>query len=222
MARDTEWAWVEDQTRQAGEVDHLLLATSVPYLLTPMIHNVEAASERVAAGRFGRVLAARAERARQALDLEHWAAFGHSFRQMSRLLSTVATGGHGPAPASVVVLSGDVHHAYLARAHPAGGAAASPVWQAVCSPFRNPLGPGIRRMDALSRLRVSAGVSRLLSRLLGAEKPEFGWTVTEGPWFDSQLATLLLDGRAATLLLEKTEPDGEPGGLDEVLRTPLT
>ena len=44
------------------------------------------------------------------------------------------------APASIVTLSGDVHHAYLFEvAFPRGSGARSAVWQAVCSPYRNPL-----------------------------------------------------------------------------------
>lgn len=257
LVHDADWSWIRDQTRHTGEVDHLLLGTSVPYLLTPTIHNVEAVSERLASGRFGRVAAAGAERLRQALDLEHWAAFSHSLIRMTQLLGQVSTGEHGPAPASVVVLSGDVHHAYLARAEPARDPVAasrapadpaagthltashagttgtatssaisaaggeSAVWQAVCSPFRNPLGPGIRRIDALSRRRPLAAVSSRVARLLGMRGQPVRWKVTHGPWFDSQLATLVLDGRHATMLLEKTEPDGEPGGLDEVMRADL-
>src|SRR3712207_8062569 len=39
---------------------------------------------------------------------------------------------------SIVTLSGDVHHAYLAEvAYPRGSGVRSAVWQAVCSPFRN-------------------------------------------------------------------------------------
>ncbi|MBX6389305.1 MAG: alkaline phosphatase D family protein [Frankia sp.] len=223
MVHDAEWAWVEEQASHQGEVDHLLLGTSVPYLLTRTIHNVEAASELAASGRFGRLVASATERLRRFLDLEHWAAFGDSFRRMSRLLTMSAAGERWPAPASVVVLSGDVHHAYLARARPADGTATlAPVWQAVCSPFRNPLGPGIRRIDAISRMRLFAVLSGWVARLLGAGRPPVDWEVTHGPWFDSQLATLVLDGRSATLVLEKTEPDGEPGGLDEVLRHQLT
>ncbi|OAA18700.1 PhoD-like phosphatase [Frankia sp. EI5c] len=250
MVNDADWSWIREQTVQNGEVDHLLLGTSVPYLLTPAIHHVETVSERLASGRFGRVVAHLAERARCALDLEHWAAFGRSFRQLTELVGAVAVGAHGPAPASVVVLSGDVHHAYLARAdHPrqptddptdgrangradgpisgsaggsAGGSAAAPVWQAVCSPFRNPLGPGIRRIDALARRRGPSAALGHLARLLGVRDLPVSWTVTHGPWFDSQLATLTLDGRQATMLLEKTEPDGEPGGLDEVMRVALS
>ncbi|WP_018505722.1 DUF7800 domain-containing protein [Parafrankia discariae] len=270
MVHDADWSWVRDQTRHTGEVDHLLLGTSVPYLLTPTIHNVEAVSERLASGRFGRIASAGAERLRQALDLEHWAAFSDSFVRMTQLLHQVSTGEHGPAPASVVVLSGDVHHAYLARAEPArdpvaatrlpadlgagthltttgdtgthrtgtggdrsgsggddtaqsgGTDGESAVWQAVCSPFRNPLGPGIRRIDALSRRRPLATTAGRIARLLGTRGQPVRWKTTHGPWFDSQLATLVLDGRGATMLLEKTEPDGDPGGLDEVMRATLS
>jgi hypothetical protein len=35
---------------------------------------------------------------------------------LTDLLHEVASGGGGPVPASVIVLSGDVHHAYLAEA----------------------------------------------------------------------------------------------------------
>ncbi|EIV91151.1 alkaline phosphatase D family protein [Frankia sp. QA3] len=225
MVDAAEWAWVRQQTDHTGEVDHLLLGTSVPYLLSPLIHNVEAANEQIAAGRWGRRAAAAAERLRQALDLEHWAAFGASFDAMTELLRAVSAGEHGPAPASVVVLSGDVHHAYLARADlskvgPAGVHA--PVWQAVCSPFRNPLSPAIRRVDALSRRAPFAAVSGAFARLAGAPRRAIRWTVTDGPWFDSQLAVLELDGRAARLTLSKTEPDGTPGGLDPVLVADLT
>ncbi|EFC86593.1 alkaline phosphatase D family protein [Parafrankia sp. EUN1f] len=235
MVNDTEWSWIREQTFQQGEIDHLLLGTSVPFLLTPTIHHVEAMSERLASTRFGerfggrlggfcrwfaRTVTRPVERVRRTLDLEHWAAFSRSFTQMSQLLEAVAGGEHGPAPASVVVLSGDVHHAYLARV--CSDRAMSPVWQAVCSPLRNPLGPGIRRIDALSRRAAFATVSGWLARFLGVRGMSVRWAVTHGPWFDSQLATLELDGRTATLLLDKTEPDGEPAGLEEILRVTLS
>ncbi|WP_462187242.1 MULTISPECIES: DUF7800 domain-containing protein [unclassified Frankia] len=224
MIDAVEWEWVREQTLHDGEVDHLLLGTSVPFLLTPTIHNVEAASELIAGGRWGRRAAAVAERVRQALDLEHWSAFGSSFAAMAELLRSISAGERGPAPASVIVLSGDVHHAYLARADfpaqsdlTAAATAPSPVWQAVCSPFRNPLGPAIRRVGAISRRAPLAAFSAAFARLAGVRGRSIRWTVTHGPWFDSQLAVLELDGRAARFRLEKTEPDGAPGGLDPVL-----
>ena len=52
-----------------------------------------------------------------------------------------APAGAAQAPASIVVLSGDVHHAYLCEVGcpAARPAAQSTVYQAVCSPYRNPL-----------------------------------------------------------------------------------
>ena len=49
-----------------------------------------------------------------------------------------AAAAGGPTPASISVLSGDVHHAYLAEVD-LRERVDSKVWQAVCSPFRNPL-----------------------------------------------------------------------------------
>ncbi|MCM3883231.1 alkaline phosphatase D family protein [Frankia sp. R82] len=220
MVADAEWDWVIGQTHQDGDVDHLLLATSLPYLLSPGIHWVEAASEALASGSRGRFVARQAEKLRQRIDLEHWSAFGESFAAMAELLRGVAAGEHGPAPASVVLLSGDVHHAYLARADLPGQR--SQVFQAVCSPFRNPLGKGIRRVDRLARRRLVAGGIRAVAKLAGAPDPAIDWQVTDGPWFESQIAYLDVDGRVITVRLDKTEPDGTPGGLDEVLRARLT
>ena len=67
---------------------------------------------------------------RQALDLEHWAAFGHCVDRLCVLLEDVAAGRRGPAPATIVLLSGDVHHAYLAEAWFPGREVRSRVLQA--------------------------------------------------------------------------------------------
>ena len=53
------------------------------------------------------------EKIRQAADLEHWAAFRESF---DRLTAMIERRGRRAAPATVSVLSGDVHHSYAARA----------------------------------------------------------------------------------------------------------
>ena len=47
---------------------------------------------------------------------EHWGAFQHSFHRLRELIEEVGSGEDGSrAPASIVLLSGDVHHAYLAE-----------------------------------------------------------------------------------------------------------
>jgi hypothetical protein len=67
------------------------------------------ATSRLAESRY-RPVAAVAERVRQAMDLEHWPAFGRSFDALAALLSQLDL-----QVASVSVLSGDVHHSYVAR-----------------------------------------------------------------------------------------------------------
>ena len=75
-----------------------------------------------------------AETVRQTADFEHWAAFSESFLKLSHLIVDVATRESG-GPATVSVLSGDVHHSYVARADVP--AATARVHQLVCSPVHN-------------------------------------------------------------------------------------
>jgi hypothetical protein len=98
-----------------------LIATSVPLLLAPGLHWLEAWSEAVCAGAWGERFASTGEHLRQRLDLEHWAALEGSFTRLVDLIGAVAAGQRGPAPASIGVLSGDVHHAYLGLCHASAG-----------------------------------------------------------------------------------------------------
>ena len=52
MLNDTELEWLDQQMR--GDVDHLLVGTSLPFLLSPGLHYVEAWSEALAEGGWGR------------------------------------------------------------------------------------------------------------------------------------------------------------------------
>ena len=54
-----------------------------------------------------------AEKLRRGLDLEHWAAFQDRSTVWSRWSAEVAAGKRGAAPASIVMLGGDVHQCYL-------------------------------------------------------------------------------------------------------------
>jgi hypothetical protein len=89
MLDEEEWRWVEQQA--AGDFDHLLLATSVPLLLSPAMHELEAWNEAVCGGAWGSGAARLGEKLRQGLDLEHWAAFGECSAQ-----SRPASGGGLP------------------------------------------------------------------------------------------------------------------------------
>ncbi len=197
---DAEFAWIEESV--TGEFDHVLLASSVPYLLTPALHHAEAWNEAVCAGAWGKVASWAGEVIRQGFDLEHWAAFNHSFERLTGLIHAVASGQRGPAPASVIALSGDVHHAYLVDVDfPAP--VSSGVWQAVCSPMRNPLPRLVAAVYSLAVGRPFEWLTRLLARSAGVPPPSIGWRLTAGPWFYNQIAILKLEGRQATLRLER-------------------
>jgi hypothetical protein len=89
----------------------------------------------------------------------------------------------------------------------------SHVWQAVCSPFRNPLDSKERRMMRFGASRAGAVVGRLLARTARVAPPSVRWRyVHDQPWFDNQVATLVLEGRSARFLLEKSEPPPGPDG----------
>jgi PhoD-like phosphatase len=222
MLDEREWAWIEEHA--TGGFDHLLIATSLPWLLGLGMHYVEAWSEAVAGGCWGERWRGLGERARQTLDLEHWAAFQGSFARLGELQRSVAAGERGEPPASIVTLSGDVHHAYLFEVafRPEAGVR-SAVWQAVCSPYRNPLDAKERRVIRLGMSRPFAAAARALARSAGVKEPEIGWRLTDGgPWFDNQVATLTIDGRRIEMRLDKAVPvDSRRARLDRVLERRL-
>jgi len=204
MVDDEEFDWIAEQLD--AEVDHLVLATSLPFLLPPSLHDLEAWDEAVAAGRWGGLAARAGEWLRQAADLEHWAAFQASFRRLAALLAEVRA--RPRAPATVVMLSGDVHHAYLAEASFPGAQAGSAVYQAVSSPLRHPMPSPLRW---LYRAAISAPAQRVARRLAasaGLAPAPIAWRLTEGPRFENQIATLRFAGREARLELELAHLDG--------------
>jgi hypothetical protein len=203
MFDDEVWEWIVEHA--SGDFDHLLIGTTVPYLLTPPFHYLEAWNERLCDGAWGGLVSKASEKLRRALDFDHWAAFQHSFQRLRRLLEEVGSGKRGAPPASIAILSGDVHHAYLfdvAFGREVG--MRSRVVQAVCSPYRNPLEEKERRTVRAGFTRGLEILARGLARLSGVPDPGIRWRCLEGPYFDNQVATLRLDGREATVRLDKT------------------
>jgi PhoD-like phosphatase len=205
MVDEDEWRWIEEHAR--GDCEHLLIGSSLPLLLAPGMHYLEAWNEAVCDGAWGKPAAVVGEMLRQGLDLEHWAAFGRSLERMMEVWRAVGTGERGEPPATIVALSGDVHHAYLAEVgfQPGTGMRSS-AWQATCSPFRNPLD---NRERTIMRFMAGEVASRLLRKLAasaGVEAPSTRWRyVHDKPSFDNQVATLELDGRRALMRLEQTK-----------------
>ncbi|MEO6510118.1 MAG: alkaline phosphatase D family protein [Nocardioides sp.] len=191
MLDEDEMSWLDERMR--GDVDHLLVGTSLPLLMAPALHHVEAFGEALAQGAWGRLGSKLGEWLRQTADLEHWAAFQGGFVEVAQMVVDVASGARGRAPKSVTFMSGDVHHSYVAEAwaDPASGLRlSSAVVQATCSPIRNPLPGYMQRVFALA----ARGEARPTGRLLGGKVPRspLRWKVERGPWYDNNLAVVEL------------------------------
>jgi hypothetical protein len=209
MFDDSEWAWMKDRIR--GDCDHLIVADTLPVFMPPALHDAEAWSEAVCDGAWGPVGAWAGEKLRRAMDLEHWGAFNHSFRQLTDLLADVGSGRCGAPPASIVTLGGDIHHAYLAQvSFDDGREVTSPVWQAVCSPYRNPLSSREKRIARLGSTRAAERVGRLLSKSAGVPEADVSWELVQPPTFENQIATITLNGRSAELRLERARSGDTP------------
>jgi hypothetical protein len=213
MLRPGEWQWFTDQLD--GDYDHLVLGSSLPWLLAPAIHHLEAWDERLCASP-RRWVAGTGERLRRALDLEHWAAFGSSFDRLCAIVGDV--GARADPPASISVLSGDVHHSYVARAD-LGPGVASPVHQLTCSPIHNQVPVVMRQPLRIAWGRPGAGLTRALARLAGAARSPVSWHKTAGPYFGNAVGTLIHSGRSARVVVEGTDTDGV---LRPVAAVPLT
>ena len=130
--------------------------------------------------------------------------------------------GHPDGPATVTMLSGDVHHSYAARAELSGDSAGSvgaTVHQLVCSPVHNYVPLFVKPAFTLGWTRPAAALTRRLTRRRGFPPLPLTWANTCGPLFGNTIATLRVDGRDAEVFFE--QPRG-PAVLDEVGRVPLS
>jgi PhoD-like phosphatase len=204
LVQDEEWKWIRDEARKPAR--HLLLASSVPFLLAPGLHHVEAFEEALADGAWGRVGAVLGEKLRRLAVMDHWASFQLTFHKLADLVDDVAHGRAGAAPASIVMLSGDVHHCYLAEVgFRRGSNPHSRVWQAVCSAFRKELAPSEKRIISFGHSDLAERLARGLARSIGVPPLPLDWRVVEEPAYANQVATLTLDGDDATLTIEAIE-----------------
>ena len=208
MLDEEEWEWLEEHLR--GDFDHAADRDLATRSCWPRHSTTPSAGARRSPRGLGRGRGPSAEKLRRGADLDHWAAFGESFDRLTDLLGARRRRRLGTPPAAITVLSGDVHHAYLAElAYPRSAGVRSSIWQAVCSPFRNALDGRERQTIELGDSRVPASAFRTMARLAGAPRGRVRWRLVEGPFYDNQVATLTLDGRSAEMKLERTMGDPE-------------
>jgi hypothetical protein len=130
---------------------------------------------------------------------------------MVDLLRDVATGSRsGSPPASITLVGGDIHNAYIAEVSLGlRDESRSRVHQVVCSPFRNPLSPTQRRLVKLAGSRPAAAVLRRLAGLAGVKPPSVRWRFRSGPTFHNSIGVVELDGRRAEAAIYRSD-EGEP------------
>ncbi|MFC4502267.1 MULTISPECIES: alkaline phosphatase D family protein [Streptomyces] len=216
-----EAQWLREQVLQErGDYDHLLIGTSLPWLLPHLVHHAESWDSALCRGERGARWARFGERVRRAADLEHWAAFPGSFAALAGLIAEAGSGAE--APATVLVLSGDVHHAYVAEPRWPEGSGSAPdarVLQLTCSPVHNSIPVWIRVGFRFGWSAVARALGRRLARHGRCPRPPVDWRKSGGPWFGNQLMTLSLHGRSARLRLEQAQ---DQGGLRTVEESDLT
>lgn len=215
MVSEQEFRWIEQQL--SGDYDHLLVGTSLPWLLAPSLHDIEAWNEALCNGAGSERWVRWSEKIRRGADLEHWAAFMASFQRLAGLLEAVANGDYAErSPASVCVLSGDVHHAYVSQAQFSPPTRA-PVYQLTCSPLHNYV-PALMRMTfRLAWSRAAERVVRAaLTRLAPIEASPLSWARKAGPMFGNQLMMLTTSGRTANLTVQRSGPVTGPAQLTTV------
>ncbi len=199
-----EATWVREQALDTpGSYDHLLIGTSLPWLLPHLVHDAEEWNAALCRGEKGARWARFGEDLRRKADLEHWAAFPESFAALAEL---IAEAGSGPqAPATILVLSGDVHHAYVAEPKWRSGARSphARVLQLTCSPVHNSIPLSIRLGFRFGWSSLARALGRRFAWHARSPLPPVSWRKKGGPWFGNQLMTLTLRGRSARLRLEQ-------------------
>lgn len=216
MLGDCEFEWFEEQVSECVDgVDHVVIGSSLPWLLPPLLGDLQTVNEIAAdeTGWRGNL----AEKLRQAADLEHWPAFCKSFLRLSDAIRRAAA-PDGRGPATVSVLSGDVHHSYAARADFIEDLDAR-VHQLVCSPVHNYVPAYVKPAFRLGWSPRLARLSRRWARRRGAPALPMSWRNLNGPLFGNTIATLSIAGRDAEVWFEQPRDNGE---LTTVAKVSLT
>ena len=205
MIDSDESAWIAQQCE--GEIEHLVIATSLPVFVPGGLHGLQQWNEALCDGVWGRNASRASERVRRALDLEDWAAFDRSFRWFVALLTEVSE-RHNP-PSTITILSGDIHFSYVARVVLPSDSTTCQIHQVVSSPIRNSLKSRERRVLMFSISRAGLVLGRWLQRSARRPISSTSWELIDGPLFRNGMGMLECAGRTLTIRLERASSDCE-------------
>ena len=198
-----EWDWVKGKAD--GERSHLLMGSSLPMLLPYGMHDVEAWSEAVGDGVWGKRFKPLGEKVRTAANLDHWACFQDSYGRFEDLVIDVTSGKRGPGPDSMVPLGGDVHHCWVSEVEVPDDAEKlrTKVWRVVCSGLRKEVSAVERIVLRLGHTRAAEAVGKLLVKTTDVGMPRLRWRPVTMPHFRNQVGTLEIAGGEMGVRIEK-------------------
>ena len=204
IVSEDEWEWVKDRADDGRP--HLLLASSLPFLLPYGMHDVEAWSEAIGDGAWGKRFKPFGEKVRIAANLDHWACFQRSYRELEQLVIDIASGRvrrsarHGRdvrrRRPPLLRLEGRTCPADVGTVH-------SKVWHAVCSGLRKELQLNERLVLGFGHTWIAAKLGRMLAASASVRPPRLSWDMTTRPRFRNQIGTLEIAGGEVGIRIEQ-------------------
>ncbi|WP_456094145.1 DUF7800 domain-containing protein [Mycolicibacterium arseniciresistens] len=206
ITTDEEWDWITSKVD--GDYRHLLFASSLPILLPYGMHHIEAWSEAVSDGAWGRRMRGLGEKVRITANLDHWACFQDSYRKFEDLVIDVAAGRRGRTPDTMVMFGGDVHHCWVSEVEVPEEEAPAPAtrfWQVVCSGLRKEPSASERVVLRLGHTKLAEAVGRALVKTTKVGMPRLRWRPVTMPHFRNQIGTLEIAGGEMGVRIERVE-----------------
>ena len=210
--------------RASADVDHLLIGTSLPAFVPGGLHDLQDWSEADLRRRLG--LAGPKVRRMDPRQGRH-GGLGGVPRLVQRPCRPARRAGErsprADAPATISVLSGDIHFSYASEIRFPQADEVGRVHQLVSSPIRNALRPPESTAMRLAKSRFAAILGRVLRRGAGRRRPSITWKIDVGPIFANSLGELSFQSRSARLCILQACPhvdDAKPE-FDELIEIDL-
>ncbi len=173
-----EERWLREQALDApGSCDHLLIGTSLPWLLPHLVHDAEAWDAALCRGERGGALGpVRGKRLRRRADLEHWAASPASFAALAGLIAEAGSGPGRPGDGVRAVRRRPprLHRRAQVAFRTPGTPSRSPdarVLQLTCSPVHNSIPLSIRLGFRFGWSAVGRAIGRRFARHGKCDRP---------------------------------------------------